>query len=626
MSPGAGLSWRQIYGAMRGAAGLPGFLRHPLAPPGAAGAAGTGGAVVAAGVGSAAGAGSTEGVGSAAVMGSAKAAGCVGRAGIAGASGTVAAAAAVAGRMAGREAAFLDAMDRLVFSLGEVGNGRDGGRGGRGPLRRLLHWAGCERGDLRRMVLADGIEATLTRLGAAGVRISADELRGRVPLRRSGLEIATAPRDFLNPLLGGGVAGATSGSTGRRVAVRYSWPFLAAEAADEQLLLASHGMEGAPLALWLPGPPGIAGLHNLLVHAKLGAPPERWFSPSPPPAASEGLAFCADRAWRAARRVLPRLGPAAEWTPPENAERVARWLAAAPRPAVLKCFAGAALRVAAAAEAAGLDLSRHLVLAGGEPLGEARRAYLARTGLRVYARYAATEAGFLAGACPHGESGADMHVYSDRVALVGLGGLGGQGGQGGQGGLGGSADLNDPEDAPPTVRSTAAGSRPLAVTSLTLEAPMVLLNAELGDHGTLRRQGCDCALGRAGLSWRVNDVHSPAKIGAEGVKLGEVDLLALLDDLMRSLGGSPDDFQIRLGEGDRLPGVAAASGAARLTIALAPHSRVEADDLVRRLKERLPVLPGGALAAKLWFASGALVVERRPLFLGPGEKTLRVVR
>jgi hypothetical protein len=515
--------------------------------------------------------------------------------------------------MAGREAAFLAAMDRLVFGVGNVrgsgGSGRVGG-GAPSPLRRLLHWAGCEAGDLRRMVQADGVEATLTRLGAAGVRISADEFRGRVPLRRAGLEIATAPSDFLNPLLGGGVAGATSGSTGRRVAVRYSWPFLAAEAADEQLLLASHGMEGAPLALWLPGPPGIAGLHNLLVHAKLGAPPERWFSPSPPPAAAEGLAFCADRAWRAARRVLPRLGPAAEWTPPESADRVARWLATAPRPAVLKCFAGAAVRVAAAAEAAGLDLSRHLVLAGGEPLGEARRAYLARTGLRVYARYAATEAGFLAGACPQGESGADMHVYSDRVALVGLGAFGNFGvGSDGSGG-------GDGDD----------GGQPLAVTSLTLEAPMVLLNVELGDHGTLRRQDCDCALGRAGLAWRVKDVHSPAKITAEGVKLGELDLLALLDDLMRSLGGSPDDFQIRLGEGERLAGVAAASGAARLTIALAPHARFEAEDLVRRLKERLPLLPGGALAAKLWFASGALVVERRPLLRGPGEKTLRVVR
>ena len=86
---------------------------------------------------------------------------------------------------------------------------------------------------------------------------------------------------------------------------------------------------------------------------------------------------------------------------------------------MLKCFASSALRVASAAVAAGLDLSRSVVFAGGEPLTAARRDFLARSGLRVYARYAATETGFIAGACPHGEDGGEMHLYADRLALIG---------------------------------------------------------------------------------------------------------------------------------------------------------------------------------------------------------------
>lgn len=516
--------WRELAGLARRSAGLPAFLRRPLDPAQAG--------------------------------------------------------EAVRERVRRRGAAFLDVAERLIY--GVAGS----------PLRRLLRWAGCEAGDLRRMVEEDGLEAALERLRAAGVRVSADELRGRTPLRRSGLELALAPRDFSNPAVMGAVAGATSGTTDgtpqapRGVPVTYSWEFLAAEAAHELLLLESHGLTEAPLALWLPGPPGIAGLHNLLAHAKLGRPPRRWFSPSPAPAAGDGLAFWVDRGWLAARRFLPALGPAAEWVPAERAVEVARWLAEAPRPALLKCFAGAALRVAGAARAAGLDLGGKVIFAGGEPLGETRRRILAEAGLSVYARYAATETGFLAGACPLGAGGGDMHLYADLAALV-----------------------NGQPDGVPG---------PLAVTALSLAAPLVLLNVELGDHGALRRRPCECALGRAGLDWRVAEVHSPDKIVADGVKLGEVDFTRLVEEAVCRLGGGPDDFQIWLGR--------QADGAERPAVVLAPYSPVEPAALRARLRQSLPQLSGGALAARLWIDGGGMEVKRRPLVPGAGHKISRVVR
>ncbi|HLX07478.1 MAG TPA: hypothetical protein VKY89_06410 [Thermoanaerobaculia bacterium] len=511
---GGGVRGRALLDLVRAAAGLPGFLRRPLAP--------------------------------------------------------AAAAEAVAAAVRRREAAFVEVAAKLIFAAPG------------GPFARLLRWSGCELGDLRRMAGADGVEATLARLRTAGVWVSAEELRGRAPLRRSGLTLALAPRDFDNPLAGGRIGGSTSGSTGAALPVRYAWRFLAGEAADELLLLASHGCGEAPVALWLPGPPGIAGLHNLLVHAKLGRPAQRWFSPSPAPAPGSGLAFHADRGWRLLRRLLPRLGPSPEWVPPARAEEVARWLAESPRPAVLKCFASAAMRLAGAAAAAGLELSRHLVFAGGEPLTAERRDFMARCGLRVFARYAATETGFVAGACPAGASGGDMHLYADRLAVI-------------------------------------AGERgALAFTSLSLAAPKVLFNVELGDHGLLRRQACDCALGRAGLVWRVDEVHSPAKIALDGVKLGEVDFTSLVAGVVRELGGGDDDFQIWLG--------ASTSGAAPKVV-LSPQARIEPAALRDGLRRRLPGLAGGgALAAALWCDAGALAVERLPLRLGPDAKLRRLVR
>ena len=216
------------------------------------------------------------------------------------------------------------------------------------PLRRLLAWAGCTLGDLRSLVAAEGSRGPCRACGRPGVFVTADEFRGRIPLRRPGLELALAPRRTSTTRgFPGGVAGTTSGSTGRRRPRALHWPFLAAEAAEELLLLDSHGLREAPLAFWMPGPPGIAGLHNLLAHAKLGRPPERWFSTSPAPAADEGLAFWVDRGWRAARRLFPRLGPAPEWVPAERAEEVAGWLARR-------------------AAAGGAEVLRELRAAGGE--------------------------------------------------------------------------------------------------------------------------------------------------------------------------------------------------------------------------------------------------------------------
>jgi phenylacetate-coenzyme A ligase PaaK-like adenylate-forming protein len=265
---------------------------------------------------------------------------------------------------------------------------------------------------------------------------------------------------------------------------------------------------------------------------------------------------------------------------------VARWLAEAPRPALLKCFAGAALRLAGAARAAGLDLGGKVIFAGGEPLGETRRRILAEAGLSVFARYAATETGFLAGACPLGAGGGDMHLYADLAALV-----------------------NGQPDGVPG---------PLAVTALSLQAPLVLLNVELGDHGALRRRPCECALGRAGLDWRVAEVHSPDKIVADGVKLGEVDFTRLVEEAVCRLGGGPDDFQIWLGR--------QADGAERPAVVLAPYSPVDPAALRARLRQSLPQLSGGALAARLWIDGGGMEVKRRPLVPGAGHKISRVVR
>src|SRR5262245_51567575 len=52
------------------------------------------------------------------------------------------------------------------------------------PYLPLLRRAGCELGDLRRMVREDGLEPALSALRAEGVYVSFEEWKGRAPIVR----------------------------------------------------------------------------------------------------------------------------------------------------------------------------------------------------------------------------------------------------------------------------------------------------------------------------------------------------------------------------------------------------------------------------------------------------------
>ena len=82
--------------------------------------------------------------------------------------------AAVAARLAHREASFLDVVGRRVFERPAS------------PYRALLERAGCEQGDLARLVRQDGVEGALRTLYRAGVYLTVDEFKGRRPIVRGG--------------------------------------------------------------------------------------------------------------------------------------------------------------------------------------------------------------------------------------------------------------------------------------------------------------------------------------------------------------------------------------------------------------------------------------------------------
>ncbi|MDF1551813.1 MAG: hypothetical protein P1P84_02065 [Deferrisomatales bacterium] len=491
----------------------------------------------------------------------------------------------LAARLRDRKSNFLAVLRNLVFDNGNS------------PYRRLLRWAGYDYARLEQRVAGSGVEATLKCLRDAGVFISVDEFKGKRPILRPGLTIEARASDFDNPgFMGRGLAGRSSGTRSGGTRVLYDWHGLAEEAANECVLHEIHGVAAAPLALWLPAPPGVAGFRNLLMNLKFGRPPEHWFShlrnDRVGPSLTHRMAFrylcwtCAGMGIRA---------PAPEFTTLYEAARVARWLAAgdvADGRRVLRTFTSSAVRVAQAALVEGLPVAGHLVFTGGEPLTEARSEFIRSAGLEPVARYSAAETGVIAGSCDRRSSCDDMHLYTDRFAVVTR------------------QSVADPED--PELKA-------LLFTGLSVNHGKVLLNTELGDLGRVEERPCGCVFGQLGMETRLSRVGSREKFTVEGVSLLGSHLDRIVWTLVAAAGGSPNDYQFRE--------VADSRGITSLWISVDPRVPIEVDGFRRAVMDGLAADgPAGPLTAQLWEQGGTLQVVRERPEVTPGFKMVPVRR
>jgi hypothetical protein len=349
------------------------------------------------------------------------------------------------------------------------------------------------------------------------------------------------------------------------------------------LLDTIHGVAQAPLALWFPAPPGVAGLRNVLLAARCGRPPARWFSQGPSDLRStRSLAGISLRYLRLQARLLGMRIPRPEHTPPEDAAIVARWLATADdaRPRTLRTVTSSAVRVARAALARGISLEPATAVIGGEPLSASQRELLESAGLRVVNRYATAEAGILAAGCGREPSADSMHLYTDRAEI-----------------------LQSPDG--------------LLITALSPFAGKVLLNASLGDHGELSRRECDCVFGKVGMSTWISGLGSEERMTIEGMTLRLADLHGIVTRVLAASGARPDECQLW-----RLPDD---QGTARLAVVVAPRVPVEPRALIDAIFAELSRQGElGKLTAAVWSEAGALEVVTAEPKVSVGHKLLPV--
>ncbi len=249
------------------------------------------------------------------------------------------------------------------------------------PYLALLQHAGMTEVDVADLVDREGVEGALAHLAAHGVYVTLDEFKGRRPIRRGSLELTVAPGAFdaVGARAGVPVRSGATRSAGTPTLIQFD--ALTEEAAHRSLLLKAAGNEQGPVALWLPVLPGSAGIANVLRYAKLNRAPERWFSHAP-------VSLSASNPAALQTRTVLRLGslfaaplPRPEYVPLDDAGRVAAWvidhLRRGNRCQVVT-YVSSAMRVCAAATAAGSRLDGALFVVIGEPLSASRAAAIGR--------------------------------------------------------------------------------------------------------------------------------------------------------------------------------------------------------------------------------------------------------
>jgi hypothetical protein len=464
------------------------------------------------------------------------------------------------------------------------------------PYRVLLARAGCEHGDLRRLVAQEGIEGALGRLAREGVYLTVDELKGRTPVVRGTTTLALDPARLWNPLVRTHAVARSSGSRGRSTPVPVDLRFVRDLGVDICLTTAARGGLGWRHASWTI--PGSAAIAAALSYSAFGAHWVRWFSQVDPAAPVLHARYrWSTRVMRWGGRLAGVSLPVPRYVSLEDPRPIVDWLTAtlaAGEVPHLLTFPSSAIRVCAAAARAGRDLQGVQLMLGGEPITPARLAVIHGAGATVTTGYGTAETGpcGVGDACLAPAAADEVHVFHDLHALI-------------------QSDASWPGAPLPAGTLLASSLRP--------SAPVVLLNASLGDQALLSRRACGCPLQQLGWSTHLHSIRSHEKLTSAGMAFLDGDVVRVLEEALPArFGGIPTDYQLVEDEGE--------DGRPRLRLLVHPSlgpldPKLVADAFLDGIG------PGSGverLMGLVWREAGVVEVERRPPYATSSGKLLHV--
>lgn len=476
-------------------------------------------------------------------------------------------------RVAARESNFLNIVRKGIFQYP------------RSPYQKLLEATKIRFNDLKAWVEKDGLEASLRTLKSEGIYFTVEEFKGRVPVRRNGMQFQLNERMFDNPFLSYvyEVRSGATRSAGTRV--RIDFDYLHQRSFSDALLLDIHGCLTAPVANWFPVFPGAPGINSSLRFSHIGNSPRRWFSQVD----ENTLKIGWEKRWGkkliyVLSRMYGRPLAGAEYVDLTQARKIAEWakqmLDENPT-CVVYTFAASATRVCIAAAEANLNIKGAKFLVTGEPLTPQKRKEIESAGASAIPIYGISEAGVVAAGCNKAfEASDECHVYKDTTAIIGH-------------------RMQAPHsDA--TVDS-------LLFTSILHQSPKLLLNVGMGDCGNLDIRACDCGFGQAGMDTHLSNIRSYEKLTGEGVTFVNTDFVWIIEKkLPEMFGGKSTDYQVVEEEGP--------NGLPRLRLLISPSvgtiDEAGVQSTFLRFLKHAEAQSWGEAGTQMWSQSGMIRVVR----------------
>jgi hypothetical protein len=388
------------------------------------------------------------------------------------------------------------------------------------PYRALLKQAGCEFGDLRKLVEDEDVEGALKVLLQKGVYLSLAEFKGRKPAVRGTAVVQSGPDALRNPLTNPHFKARSSGSTGKAVPVTFDLDFIRDRAVNLRLFLESRGGLSWRHATW--GVPGSTDLVMLLELAAAGFRSLRWFSQVSPDAPGLHPKYrWSARLMRWPSRWAGRPLPAPEHVPLDDPGPIVCWIRDvldSGRTPHLTTFVTPGIKVCQAAQVQGVDIAGTQMTLGGEPMTRARLEMLRGFGVVAVPRFLAIESGYIGYGCLAPDASDDNHVIRDFNAVIAAGREG------------------EPYGLPP---------RMILTSSLRRSVPLIMLNVSLGDEADLARRSCGCPLEGLGYHTHLSRIRSFERLKSGGVTFLDTDVVPILEEaLPRRFGGSALDYQL----------------------------------------------------------------------------------